>query len=245
MPHQDAWWLRFFNDPACLRLGNFPGTERSAEEAAQIAGLLGLPPGALLLDCPCGPGRHLPHWQRLGLQPVGADIAPMMLKMARRACPSAPLVRADMRRLPFKRASFDAVVNLFNSFGYFESDADNQAVIDEAARCLKPGGVFLLDTRNPVLQILLAPYGDWHELPDGRVYRVTASYDRASRTLTVRYEAHGGGPSYTARLKLYSREDIEAMLGRAGLQVEAVLGSFQGEPFEQDCHQMIFLARRK
>ena len=53
-------------------------------------------------------------------------------------------VHADMRELD-ERDRYDAVVNLFTAFGYFEEEADDARVLGNVARALKPGGAFLID----------------------------------------------------------------------------------------------------
>ncbi len=61
---------------------------------------------------------------------------------------SAPLVRADMRRLPIRARSVDACLSLFTSFGYFESDAEHAETLAGMASTLRPGGWFVIDFLN-------------------------------------------------------------------------------------------------
>jgi SAM-dependent methyltransferase len=58
------------------------------------------------------------------------------------------LLHGDMREVPRSAGTFDAVINMFTSFGYFEDEADNQRALDGVARALTPGGRFLIDTMN-------------------------------------------------------------------------------------------------
>src|SRR5438067_8815440 len=104
--------------------------ERADREAAFVARTLGR--RERVLDLCCGEGRHA---RRLPLRVVGVDLNQRSL----RTC-GVPCARADMRRLPFRAASFDGVVNLFSSFGYLESDAEDESVLREVARVLRPGG---------------------------------------------------------------------------------------------------------
>lgn len=57
-----------------------------------------------------------------------------------------------MRDLPLT-GGFDAVVNLFTSFGYFEEDEEQVKVLREIYRMLKPGGKFVIDYLNPAYVI--------------------------------------------------------------------------------------------
>jgi SAM-dependent methyltransferase len=247
-PIGPEWPHEFFASPDALVLGGFPDEDTSRQEAEQVAALIGLRAGMVVADIPCGPGRHLVHWARRGCCAVGLDASPYMLRAAaataERYAVHVHLVRGLMERLPFGREVFDVVVNLFNSFGYLPDDAANQRVITEAARCLKRGGLFLLDTRNPVAQILCAPLDDWVLLPQGRLLRVTATYLRATKRLEVQWiEADRGQRVYAASLRLYNLEELKGMFARAGLRLEAVYGDFAGTTFAGHL-QMILLGRK-
>ncbi len=105
-------------------------------------------PGELILDLGCGDGRHLELLFSLGFSAVGLDLSPHLLESARARGSGAehyPLVRGDMRHLPFARESFASVMSLFTAFGYFGSPAANQAPVTQVARSLKPGGHWFLD----------------------------------------------------------------------------------------------------
>jgi ubiquinone/menaquinone biosynthesis C-methylase UbiE len=68
-----------------------------------------LPCGAMVVDLGCGGGQDAQALRREGFRVVGMDLTVAFLRMAREAVPSLPLVRADMRELPFRAASFDGV----------------------------------------------------------------------------------------------------------------------------------------
>ena len=81
-----------------------------------------------VLDLACGAGRHT-RVLRERWWTVGLDLSLALLRLARRESLEAPYVRADMRELPFADESFDLVVNLFTSFGYFEDDSEHVRVL--------------------------------------------------------------------------------------------------------------------
>ena len=117
--------------------------EPQADAARAVRWILGrvdLPPGARVLDAPCGFGRHSVEFARQGLDVTGVDFNETELGRAREAAARAgvklTLLGQDMRDMEFA-AEFDLAVNLFSSIGYFTDDED---------RLL---GVFDLDSPEP------------------------------------------------------------------------------------------------
>ena len=82
---------------------------RKRSSALQKEWVAGLPRGASVLDLGCGGGQDAQVLRRKGYRVVGMDLTAAFLRVAREAVPSLPLVRADMRELPFRVASFDGI----------------------------------------------------------------------------------------------------------------------------------------
>ncbi len=124
------------------------------EAATTIADRVGPGLKSPVLDIACGPGRHSIELAKRGLGVTGLDFSPGLLSLARASSDSQGLDGAgpdfelgDMRRLPFLDRSFETVLILGNSFGYF-SDEENFQVLRESLRVLKPGGFFCLEITN-------------------------------------------------------------------------------------------------
>ena len=113
-----------------------------------------------VLDLACGAGRHTrilgERWWTVGL-----DLSMALLRVARRETTDAPYVRADMRELPFGADSFDLVVNLFTSFGYFDDDREHFRVLDCVGACMARGGTLVIDFLNAAqVRDSLVPYDE-------------------------------------------------------------------------------------
>ena len=137
------WFEQWFGEEY-LRLYPHRDDADAAEAVALIHGLRPLA-GCQVLDLACGPGRHAAYLQGHGARTVGLDLSLPLLTRARgRTAGTVALVRGDMRYLPFRGGTFDVVVNLFTSFGYFADDAQHQAVLTSAAALLRPRTPFAL-----------------------------------------------------------------------------------------------------
>jgi len=144
---QEADWFEEWFGEDYLRIYQHRD-ESEAERAIELIAAH-LPGGEIrgVLDLACGAGRHSkPLCERWWT--VGLDLSAALLRVARRDTPDAPYVRADMRELPFADESFDLVVNLFTSFGYFEDDREHARVLARVRDAMKQDGTFVIDFLN-------------------------------------------------------------------------------------------------
>jgi SAM-dependent methyltransferase len=129
-----------------------------------------------------------------GFDVDGLDYSADLLKIAksRGTGPRLRYARGDMRRLPARWSGrFDAVLNLFTSFGFFDQPADDARVIAEFARVLRPGGVLVWHggSRDGVMARFLGR--DWWETEDGTLIAHERTFDGLSGVLTVRTRWRG------------------------------------------------------
>lgn len=114
--------------------------EQTAREVEFIA--QHLEQGSRVLDLPCGTGRHAHLLAERGHRVVAVDRDPALL-----GTPAAPTIHwlyADMRALPLARGRFDAIICLWQSFGYFDA-AENENLLRQWAGLVRPGGTLILD----------------------------------------------------------------------------------------------------
>jgi SAM-dependent methyltransferase len=215
-------------------------------EARFAAAQLALGPADRVLDLCCGNGRHLAHLLQYTPRAVGLDYSTDLLRLARANCgPEVRLVRGDMRALPFA-GPFDAVANFFTSFGYFESEPENEAVVAGVARALRADGRFFIDYFNAAhLRRNLVSRSErrqaefdvieerWIDETARRVNKRTMLLCRGNLVSTT-------GES----VRMYTFEELAGMLARAGLEVTQTFGNFAGAPLG-DAYPRMILAGRK
>jgi SAM-dependent methyltransferase len=235
------WFERWFGEEY---LDLYPHRdEREAETLVELLASRGIAvAGQDVLDLACGAGRHAAALGRRGARVVGLDLSMPLLLTARHRG-AGRLVRADMRSLPLDAARFDAVLNLFTSFGYFASDQEHERVLAEVARVLKPSGHFVLDylNRSHVAAGLVAR----DESSAGRKRVVQErSLSEDGRFVTKTIHLVNEGRSFMERVRLYERGDLERMMRHVGLEPEAALGDYRGAPLLPASPRCILLARR-
>ncbi|MBL0172478.1 MAG: methyltransferase domain-containing protein [Gemmatimonadaceae bacterium] len=217
---------------------------------ARLLDLLELPSGARVLDCPCGQGRHAHLLAEAGFQVDGLDYSKTLLKAARARGTSRALryTQGDMRTLPSKWTNrFDAVVNLFTSFGFFDSPGDDLRVLREFARVLKPGGVLIWHggSRDGVMAKFL--HRDWWSTADGTMFGQERTFDPLSGFLeiTSTWRGPGGDGERTHRIRLYTASELAARLCEVGLIVEQAFDAWTDRPLTRRAGEMLLVARRE
>jgi D-alanine-D-alanine ligase len=245
-----SWWREFFESPDAFPLSCFPEPDVTVQQVRGIKQLLGLRQDELVADICCGHARHTLPLAADGYQLVGLDISEMMLyvadQLARKMQLQLRLVRGLAQQLPFADGVFDVALNLFNSLGYMDDD-DNEAVLSEIARCLKPGGRLLLDTRNKKFQILYAPYREKVTLADGKSALLQCTYDRNNSRLNSVWSntADPADVYHTASIRLYSPAQIEKLLTGAGFVVNGRYSEYDGTTFQGFERQLIYLCTKR
>ncbi|MGD8239261.1 MAG: class I SAM-dependent methyltransferase [Armatimonadota bacterium] len=244
------WWERFFESPDSIPLSYFPSTPETQRELDGIRRLLQPRPSDRILDACCGMGRHAVPLAAGGCRLVGVDRSHMMVGMAteaaRQAGAACRFIQADAGRLPFPSGHFTKVLNLFNSFGYCETDEGNIRVLAETARCLQPGGTFLLETRNKLQQLVAVPYTRCERLPGGRRVRLRCYYDAARRRLNSEWTDAQDEDilHHFASIRLYDLDEITGMLNSVGLHVVTTYGEYDGAAFDRWHWKLVLLCHK-
>jgi len=220
--------------------------ERSEREVALIVKLLALDSPTKILDLACGFGRHTNHLAALGHSVTGMDYMPGFLDLARQQADRMGVqvnyIQGDMRQVDF-REEFDRVVLLFTSFGYFE-DNENEQVIWNMARALKPGGWLMLDTLNRDTVLKDLHPADVIE-KDGGLLINRLSFD----PLTGRFHNQrilirdGIRKEKPYAVRLYNATEVCVLLDRAGLVDYQLLGE-DSQPLSAHSRRMMILARK-
>ncbi len=244
------WYRSFFGQDYLDVYSHLLTEERSEAEAGFVIRALDLEPGDRVLDLCCGTGRHAVPLARAGLEVTGLDMSEEYLAQARSAAREAGVKvrfeQGDMREIPF-REEFDAVVNLFTAFGYFDDDSDDQRVIDGAAAALRPAGQLLLDLLNRDWVAANYVRSDSRKGPDGTVYAEQRKFDPVAGRNHVEFmitSPDGAQRKVSHHIRLYVATEISRMIHRAGLTVERSYGGYDGNLLSVETRRMILVSRK-
>ncbi len=220
--------------------------ERTDFEASGIIRFLDLKPGARILDACCGVGRHSVALSKLGLSVTGIDRNVEFLQAARDyadAEKTDPLfIEGDV--LTFSAgSSFDAVLNLGTSFGYFPTKDDDLSFLANMHSLLSKSGSMLVETAGKETVALRYKESEWFERKGAYIlarYEIADNWSKlVNRWIAVTKE---GTRDYTFSLRLYSAAELEEMMRKAGFGKIEVFGDFDGRPYDHRAETLVMIA---
>ena len=225
--------------------------------------------GGPVLDVGCGTGRLMLPLLRDGHTVVGVDrSAPMLARadarlgrLGAQARRRALLVRGDMTALPVGQRRFAFAVAAFHTVQHCETDGELVRFFRGAAAALIPGGWLAFDTFAPTRRFVArrGPSGEtrFRDPRTGRptIYSESHRLDGRVLAMTFHYRPEPTGRrraprarSVELRHRLLQPREIEALLAKAGLDLVASWGGFDGRPLDPDDEsgeQHVYLARNR
>ncbi|MCZ6857796.1 MAG: methyltransferase domain-containing protein [Gemmatimonadetes bacterium] len=236
------WFERWFGEEY-LQL--YPHRDDAdAERAVSLVDRVAKLDGARVLDLACGPGRHAVRLAQRGADVLGLDLSLPLLTRARHGDPPVDkLVRGDMRFLPVRDETFDLVVNLFTSFGYFAEDAEHLQVIRSIAAVLRPGGRLFMDYLNAeAVRSTLVPREE--QVVGARRVAIKRSLIDDGKYVVKEMHILDEDETFLERVRLFSADDLTAMMETAGLHVVERFGSYAGDELTGETPRTILVAQR-
>lgn len=245
------WFTEWFNHPLYLRVYSHRDEAEARtclETIIHKTGLENLTPSDIrVMDIACGAGRHALEFARLGFTTTANDLSPFLLECTRsqaaRENISIECTRQDMRHISVEN-TYDLVVQLFSSFGYFKTKKEDLQVLRNVHRALKKDGRYILDLINPVyLKKNLNPSSSRtiDDLIVSEQRRIEA--DRVIKQITIR--SPDDSVTFEESVRLYRIEIIGDMLASAGFEIKEIFGDYEGSAFDEQTSPRLLLFARK
>ena len=201
---------------------------------------LNLPEKAKVLDLACGKGRHSIYLNHLGYEVIGADLSENSIAEASKNKNKTLHFQVHDMRETFED-KFDAIFNLFTSFGYFENDNDNLTTLKAMKESLTESGFAVIDFMN-VNQVIanLVPEEvktveaiDFHikrYVKDGHIYK------------EIDFEDQGEKFHFTEKVKALTLQDFEQMMEKAEIYLLDIFGDYKLKKFHKtDSERLIMI----
>ena len=209
----------------------------ASSEMTQLISLLNLEPRAKVLDLCCGVGRHSLELTKKGFQVTGVDRTAKYIQAAKQQANQENLkiefVLEDMRKF-YRPNSFEVVINLFTSFGYFENPNDDKRVVKNVYRSLKPNGVFVLELMGKEILARIFLERNWDE-QNGLILLQERKPSRNWSWIDNRwiFIKDGKQDEFMVSHRIYSAVELSNLLKECGFKKIEVYGDLAGAPYDQ------------
>jgi SAM-dependent methyltransferase len=236
------WFTDWFNTPYYHVLYKDRNNEEALLFMKNITTFLALPKTTHILDLPCGKGRHAVFLNSLGYKVTGGDLSKNSIKYAQEfENDSLNFSVHDMRK-PFNH-QYNAVFNLFTSFGYFEDDKDDILILQNIKDGLKKDGVFVFDFLNAefVKATLVAKET---KIVDGVTFNITREIRDGFILKNISFFADDENHSYTERVKYLDAKKMKAYFQKVGFTIINIFGNYNLSNFDAQTSKRLILVAK-
>jgi SAM-dependent methyltransferase len=233
------WYVSWFDTPYYHILYKDRDYAEAQSFMDNLTQYLNLPDEATILDLACGKGRHSLYLNTLGYQVTGADLSKNSIMAASEFTnETLRFVEHDMR-LPFDE-KFDAIFNLFTSFGYFESDDDNLQTLIAIRDSLTEYGFGVIDFMNAdyVIQNLVSQEV---KTVDNITFYIKRYVNDNHIFKEITFEDQGESYTFTEKVKVLRLADFESLMEEAGIYLLDVFGDYKLKKFFKNESERLIL----
>lgn len=226
------WFVSWFDTPYYHILYK----DRDYSEAQlfmdNITNYLNLPEQAKILDLACGKGRHSIYLNQLGFDVTGADLSENSILEAKKSENATLHFEVHDMRAPFEE-KYDAIFNLFTSFGYFENESDNLMTLKSIKESLTEFGFAVIDFMN-VVQVIENLIPNEVKTVDHIDFHIKRFHSDGYIYKEIDFEDQGKKFHFTEKVKALTLKDFETLMEQAGIYLLDIFGDYKLKKFHKN-----------
>ena len=218
------WFTDWFNTPYYHILYKDRNDTDAQLFMKNITEFLHLPKNAHILDLPCGKGRHSVFLNSLGYKVTGADLSENSINYAKQFENKTLTFKVhDMRQSIDNK--YDAVFNLFTSFGYFEDDTEDILILNNIKKGLNSNGFFVFDFLNAE-KVKLNLVKEEIKIVDNITFNIKREIKNGFIFKHISFFADEKQHNYTERVKYLDLPKMTSFLEKVGFKIKNVFGNY-------------------
>ena len=224
------WFSSWFDTPYYHQLYNNRDFSEAEKFMSNLLEYLNLEDDSSILDLACGKGRHSIFLNKKGFDITGVDLSEQSIKYAK---------QFENNRLKFAvhdmrdniDTKFDAVFNLFTSFGYFDDDNDDIAVLETIKNSMKQNSVAVIDFMNAekVVENLVTSETQKRDTVDFRIKRFV---ENGIINKNIQFQDNGVDYDFTEKVKAIKLDDFKRYFTKVGLNLKYTFGNYNLDEFD-------------
>lgn len=236
---KNNWYASWFNTPYYHLLYKDRNHREAALFMKTLTNFLKLQKNNTILDLACGKGRHAKYLYKQGFNVTGVDLSEESIQYAKQyEKPGLHFEVHDMC-LPYPK-QFDAVFNLFTSFGYFENEVDNLRTIKSIKEELLPNGFGVIDFLNVELAIKNLVPSEKKKVGD-IVFHIEKYVEDGYIIKNIRFTDEGTEYQYVEKVKALVLEDFKEYFKEAKIELKHAFGNYHLNDFDENTSERLIL----
>src|SRR5689334_22339015 len=238
------WYKSWFDSPYYHILYSYRDENEARNFLDKIITHLQLKSGMKILDAACGRGRHSVYLNRKGFDVTGYDLSAANCAYNKKSeCKTLHFFMHDMRK-PFRENYFDVALNIFSSFGYFETEEENRLAINSLGKSLRKGGLLLIDFMNAEQAVKRLKKEEIVKLKD-IVFKISKHIEGNFIIKNIEVEDAACIHEHSEKVMLLERSHFENYFAEAGLKTKSVYGNYNLEPFDPSHSERLIIIAEK
>lgn len=204
-----------------------------------LTNYLNLPVQGKILDLACGKGRHSIYLNSLGYHVTGADLSESSIAYAKQFENETLRFKAHDMCQPFGQ-QFDAVFNLFTSFGYFEKEEDNLKTIKAIKSDLNASGFAVIDFMN-VNNVLENLVPEDTKTVDGITFYQKRFLENGHLVKDISFEVNTKTYNFQERVRAFTLNDFETLFEEANCHLLDVFGDYKLHKYDSQLSERLIM----
>lgn len=244
MAQQDEWFSTWFDSPYYHILYKNRDAQEAQHFIDKLLEYLHPKPHEKILDLACGKGRHSIYLNKKGYDVTGIDLSAQSIQYAKQFENERLHFEVHDMRHVFRPETFDFVLNLFTSFGYFDNETENVVALDATAKSIQHGGKFVIDfmNTNKTIENLIA---EEEKEIHGITFNIHRGVENGFIVKKISFYDNSQNFQFEERVRALREEDFIEYFKIAQLRLVEVFGSYNLEPFiPEKSDRMIFVLKK-
>lgn len=227
--NSENWFSTWFDTPYYHILYKNRNDKEAQSFMDNITEYLNMPENGTILDLACGKGRHSIYLNKMGYLVTGVDLSENSIAIANQSSNDTLQFKTHDMREPMNE-TYDAVFNLFTSFGYFDTHEDNIKTLKAIKESINEYGFGVIDFFNTdyIIENLVAE--ETKEI-DGITFNIKRTVENNKIIKEIRFSDNGETYFFTEKVAAFTLTDFEAMMEEAGIYLLEIFGDYKLRKF--------------
>jgi len=239
MNKKTEWFENWFDTPYYHLLYDYRNDEEAKLFMKALTQFLKLKKGDKILDLPCGKGRHSRFLNSQGFDVVGADLSKNSIQAAKIFENDSLKFRIHDMRDPLL-GNYNAIFNLFTSFGYFNEEKTNLKVLELFKNALLPGGFIVIDFLN-IIKIENELVAETSVNKNGIHFDIKKYFKNEFLIKEISFNIDDVAHNYIEKLQCLNLKKMEDMASRLSLKPIHVFGDYKLSKFDESKSDRLIL----